>query len=31
LPRLESNRVVRKLLSPFAYHYFLISEKRDRS
>jgi ubiquinone/menaquinone biosynthesis C-methylase UbiE len=31
LPQLESNRVVRKLLSPFAYHYFLISEKRDRS
>lgn len=31
LPRLESNRVVRKLLSPFAYHYFLISEKRDSS
>ncbi len=30
LPQLESNRVVRKLLSPFAYHYFLISEKRDR-
>ena len=29
LPQLESNRVVRKLLSPFAYHYFLISEKRD--
>ena len=28
---LESNRIVRKLLSPFAYHYFLISEKRDRS
>ena len=25
---LESNRTVRKLLSPFAYHYFLISEKR---
>jgi ubiquinone/menaquinone biosynthesis C-methylase UbiE len=28
LPSLESNRGVRKLLSPFAYHYFLISEKR---
>jgi ubiquinone/menaquinone biosynthesis C-methylase UbiE len=28
LPKLESNRVVRKLLSPFAYHYFLICEKR---
>jgi ubiquinone/menaquinone biosynthesis C-methylase UbiE len=27
LPLLESNRTVRKLLSPFAYHYFLISEK----
>lgn len=31
LPSLESNRTVRKLLSPFAYHYFLISEKRDRA
>jgi ubiquinone/menaquinone biosynthesis C-methylase UbiE len=31
LPQLESNRVVRKLLSPFAYHYFLISEKRNSS
>lgn len=29
LPSLESNRTVRKLLSPFAYHYFLIAEKRD--
>jgi ubiquinone/menaquinone biosynthesis C-methylase UbiE len=29
LPMLESNRLVRKLLSPFAYHYFLICEKRD--
>ena len=28
LPAIESNRTVRKLLSPFAYHYFLISEKR---
>ncbi|MDP9339199.1 MAG: class I SAM-dependent methyltransferase [Acidobacteriota bacterium] len=28
LPLLESNRAIRKLLSPFAYHYFLISEKR---
>jgi ubiquinone/menaquinone biosynthesis C-methylase UbiE len=28
LPMLESNRTVRKILSPFAYHYFLISEKR---
>lgn len=28
LPRLESNRLVRKLLSPFAYHYFVICEKQ---
>ncbi len=28
LPAIESNRTVRRLLSPFAYHYFLISEKR---
>ena len=28
LPQLESNRLVRKLLSPFAYHYFVICEKR---
>jgi ubiquinone/menaquinone biosynthesis C-methylase UbiE len=28
LPSLESNRTVRKILSPFAYHYFLIAEKR---
>jgi ubiquinone/menaquinone biosynthesis C-methylase UbiE len=28
LPILEANRTIRKLLSPFAYHYFLISEKR---
>jgi ubiquinone/menaquinone biosynthesis C-methylase UbiE len=28
LPGLESNRVVRKLLSPFAYHYFLVCEKQ---
>ncbi len=28
LPFLESNRVVRRLLSPFAFHYFLLSEKR---
>jgi ubiquinone/menaquinone biosynthesis C-methylase UbiE len=31
LPFLESNRVIRKLLSPFAYHYFLVSEKRKAS
>lgn len=29
LPLLESNHVVRKLLSPFAYHYFLVSERRE--
>jgi hypothetical protein len=29
LPRLESNRILRKLLSPFAYHYFLVAEKRE--
>jgi ubiquinone/menaquinone biosynthesis C-methylase UbiE len=28
LASIESNRTIRKLLSPFAYHYFLISEKR---
>lgn len=28
LAMLESNRLVRKLLSPFAYHYFVICEKR---
>ncbi|MBZ5527519.1 MAG: methyltransferase domain-containing protein [Acidobacteriia bacterium] len=27
-PILEKNRVVRKLLSPLAYHYFVIAEKR---
>jgi ubiquinone/menaquinone biosynthesis C-methylase UbiE len=26
--RLESNRVVRRALSPFAYHYFVIAHKR---
>lgn len=30
LPFLESNRAVRRLLSPIAYHYFLLSEKRAR-
>jgi ubiquinone/menaquinone biosynthesis C-methylase UbiE len=29
LPRLESNRLLRRLLSPFAYHYFLVAEKRE--
>jgi ubiquinone/menaquinone biosynthesis C-methylase UbiE len=28
LPFLESSHVLRRLLSPFAYHYFLLSEKR---
>jgi ubiquinone/menaquinone biosynthesis C-methylase UbiE len=28
LPFLESSLVVRRLLSPFAFHYFLLSEKR---
>jgi len=27
-PRLERNHMLRKLLSPLAYHYFLIAEKR---
>jgi hypothetical protein len=26
---LESNRAVRRLLSPFAYHYFAIAQKRS--
>jgi 2-polyprenyl-3-methyl-5-hydroxy-6-metoxy-1,4-benzoquinol methylase len=26
-PRLEANRTVRRLLSPFAYHYFVIARK----
>jgi len=30
LPFLESSRVIRRLLSPIAYHYFLLSEKRGR-
>jgi ubiquinone/menaquinone biosynthesis C-methylase UbiE len=30
LPALESNHLIRRLLSPLAYHYFLISEKRGR-
>lgn len=29
LPMLESNRVIRRLLSPLAYHYFVVSEKRE--
>lgn len=29
LPKLESNRLLRRLLSPFAYHYFLVAEKRE--
>ncbi len=28
LPFLESNRMIRRILSPFAYHYFLLAEKR---
>lgn len=28
-PVLESNRTIRRLLSPFAYHYFVIAEKRS--
>jgi ubiquinone/menaquinone biosynthesis C-methylase UbiE len=28
LPSLERNRTLRKLLSPLAYHYFVIAEKR---
>jgi 2-polyprenyl-3-methyl-5-hydroxy-6-metoxy-1,4-benzoquinol methylase len=31
LPILERNRIVRKLLSPFASHYFLLAEKEARS
>ncbi len=31
LPFLESSRVVRRLLSPIAFHYFLLSEKRDHA
>jgi ubiquinone/menaquinone biosynthesis C-methylase UbiE len=27
LPGLESNRTIRRLLSPFAYHYFVIAQK----
>jgi ubiquinone/menaquinone biosynthesis C-methylase UbiE len=26
-PRLESNRMIRRLLSPFAYHYFVLARK----
>jgi ubiquinone/menaquinone biosynthesis C-methylase UbiE len=28
-PVLESNRTLRRMLSPFAYHYFVIAEKRS--
>jgi ubiquinone/menaquinone biosynthesis C-methylase UbiE len=31
LPALESNRVIRRLLSPLAFHYFLVSEKRGHT
>jgi ubiquinone/menaquinone biosynthesis C-methylase UbiE len=31
LPFLESNRVMRRILSPIAFHYFLLSEKRGRA
>ncbi len=31
LPFLESSRVVRRLLSPIAFHYFLVSEKRGHA
>jgi ubiquinone/menaquinone biosynthesis C-methylase UbiE len=31
LPALESNQVIRRLLSPLAFHYFLVSEKRGRT
>jgi 2-polyprenyl-3-methyl-5-hydroxy-6-metoxy-1,4-benzoquinol methylase len=31
LPFLESSRVVRRLLSPIAFHYFLLSEKRGHA
>jgi SAM-dependent methyltransferase len=31
LPSLESNHVIRRLLSPFAFHYFLVCEKRGHA
>jgi len=31
LPALESNHVIRRLLSPLAFHYFLVSEKRGHA
>jgi len=31
LPALESNQVIRRLLSPLAFHYFLVSEKRGHT
>lgn len=30
LPFLESNKIIRHILSPFAFHYFLLAEKRGR-
>lgn len=31
LPALESNHVIRRILSPLAYHYFLVCEKRGHA
>jgi SAM-dependent methyltransferase len=31
LPFLESSRMIRRILSPVAYHYFLLAEKRGRT
>jgi SAM-dependent methyltransferase len=31
LPFIESSRMLRRLLSPIAFHYFLLSEKRGRA
>jgi SAM-dependent methyltransferase len=31
LPFLESNHLVRRLISPLAFHYFLLAEKRSSS
>jgi SAM-dependent methyltransferase len=30
-PRLEANRAIRRLLSPFAFHYFVMAQKRSLS
>jgi len=30
-PSLERNRTLRKLLSPLAFHYFVVAEKRRRA